>query len=765
MTRIAAAVAATVVAACLPEVVWASDHVLTITEPVLHPEDGPLLGNGDLSVSVYQTRDKIVWRFGKGDVWDRRLDRNEDPVPPHIKEIAHGIAVEGWKCPPYGTAPPVALHGTDNPERMKELCKGAPPSYVKRPYPCPKPVGELALHLPPDLPRLSIRQELSIEEAVLRVTCSSALGVEIRLECFIPPRPNALVVDWEVVNWTKETEIGHTKPPVWFSLYRWADPPLRAFAERYFAEYGHDAFIRWMDHAKVDPLPSPKTRTLDGRWAVEQSFPPDPTFPKGFSYLMAPFCSEADAVPIDMASNGEARLRLMPDSKSSSGRLVVLVSSSSDPGGAEAELQRVSALVSDSAEAVQQAWEDDCRRDAAEFWAHSALECEDKRIENLWYETFHARRCTTRAGKTPPGLFLPSTVRDFSHWHGDYHSNYNYQQPFWGDYVANQLELGDAYFTGMEYLLQMGRIIAERYYGTRGVFIQLSGYPILAEDDVLGAVPMGRMAYMTGWAASHYWARYLYTKDVEWLRKLGYPVLRDCALFYTDFAKKGDDGLYHVFPSNQGEDGFTGDPADYTDRGQVMRHMRHCLRSAIQASEVLEADANLRTEWREVLDHAAGDDGVPPVKREGLEKYFLEANPPEFGVGVPYKPRTAKADAPPWPGAGQWFDHWYAGQYPLMAMPNLRHGALDPMGAYRGVTQDRRPLATPQRPDLGDGHRRLWSRRSMDGNLGHLWAARGDDAPKLRPSDSALPPMAERRSRAVHNVPSRGRVPGKRRLL
>ena len=97
---------------------WAAaprPQVLVLTTPILEAEDGLLLGNGDLSVSVYQSRDQIRWRFGKGDVWDRRFDASDDPRPPHIQEVAHGIAVEGWKCPPYGNAEPVALKGTGNP--------------------------------------------------------------------------------------------------------------------------------------------------------------------------------------------------------------------------------------------------------------------------------------------------------------------------------------------------------------------------------------------------------------------------------------------------------------------------------------------------------------------------------------------------------------------------------------------------------------------------------------------------------------------------
>jgi len=225
-------------------------------------------------------------------------------------------------------------------------------------------------------------------------------------------------------------------------------------------------------------------------------------------------------------------------------------------------------------------WRQANRESARAFWSKSHLSVSDPLVENLWYETLHARRCAYRQDTVPPGLFLPSTVPDYSHWHGDYHTNYNFQEPFWGDYTANHVDLGDAYFQGMKYLLRIGRKIARDYYDCRGAFIQLSGYPIDAKDDPLGVAPMGRMAYMTGWAMNQYWWRYLYTLDKDWLRRTGYPVIRDCALFYTDFLRKGEDGLYHAFPSNQGEDGFTGDPKDYTDRAQVMQHVRYCLRAA-----------------------------------------------------------------------------------------------------------------------------------------------------------------------------------------
>jgi len=647
-------------------------HVIELRERTLCPDDGLLLGNGDLSVSVYQSADRIIWRFGKGDVWDRRLDLSDDPKPAHIDEIAHGLEVEGWKCGPYGNREVVATRGTKDPKRMKELCQGAPPSYRRRPYPCPKPVGELAMQLPADQMGLQIHQQLIIEEATLWITCSWPSGVVIEIECFTAPTCNALVVHWRVQNWNDRTRTGHHVPPLWFSLYRWADPTLEAFAARFYGDYRHDAFRRYCD-PKVTPLPAPSARRENGVWLIEQRFPPDPLFKDGFRYFLAPFAPQVSVTSVDMTATREARLHLVPPREATEGWVAVAVPSSSDDGGAMGELQRVQAALAHDPTGVMSGWAETNRQSAKEFWSKSQVRIGDPLLENLWYETLHARRCAYRADTVPPGLFLPSTVQDYSHWHGDYHTNYNYQEPFWGDYTANHLGLGDAYFQGMEFMLEIGRKIARDYYNCRGVFVQLTGYPIRAQDDPLGVAPMGRMAYMTGWAMNQYWWRYLYTRDKDWLRSTGYPVIRDCALFYTDFLKKGEDGLYHAFPSNQGEDGFSGSAKEYTDRPQVMRHARYCLRAAILASEELDEDEGLCAQWRDRLEHCAGDDGKPPLKLEGLAKLCYELNPPEFGMGRPYRPQPESHNGEPWPSSPT---TWYFGQYPWFVMGRLRASAF-----------------------------------------------------------------------------------------
>jgi alpha-L-fucosidase 2 len=674
--------------------VSAAGHVVEIDQPVLVPENGLLLGNGDLSVSIYQATDQIIWRFGKNDVWDRRIDRGDDPKPAHIDEVAHGLEVEGWKCPPVGTTAE-ALRGTKNPQRMRELCQGVPPSYEKRPYPNPKPVGELALHLPPDLPGLQVHQRLKIEEATVTIECSWSLGVKLVIESFVAPKPNALAVRWRLENWTDRTRMGRNDkeyPPVWFSLRRWPDPSRLAFAEPFRGASRNDVFVSAYSGGKSTPLAPPQVKREADCWTIEQTFAPEPTFRSGFRYLLTPLVpADVGIESVAMTTSGEARLHLIPTREFTQGQVVVAVTTSSDPGGPAQELQRIGAEIRQKMSETIDGWAEQNGRSAAAFWSHSKVSIGDPMLENLWYETFHARRCAYRRGTPPPGLFLPSTVNDYSHWHGDYHWNYNIQEPFWGDYTANQLDVGDSYFDAMKDALEVGRKIARDYYGCRGAFIQLTTYPIRMEVDPLGCVPMGRMAYMTGWAMHQYWWRYLYTLDKDWLRSVGYPVIRDCALFYTDFMKRRADGLYHVFPSNQGEDGFSGDPKDYTDRAQVMQHARYCLRAAIAASEALGIDEELRAAWRDRLEHAAGDDGKPLPVLTGLEKVCYEAGPPEFGRGAPYRPQPESVGShTPRP-----LDYYF-GAYAWQALIELRTGEFV---AARDFSDFRRMTGAWRRPN------------------------------------------------------------------
>jgi hypothetical protein len=233
--------------------------------------------------------------------------------------------------------------------------------------------------------------------------------------------------------------------------------------------------------------------------------------------------------------------------------------------------------------------------------------------------------------------------------------------------------------------MQMGRIIAKKYYHCRGAFIQLTTYPIRATDDVYGAGPLCRMAYMTGWAAQPFWSRYRFTMDKAWLRARGYPAIKELALFCGDFLRKGPDGLYHAYPSIEEEKAWTGKPEDYHDQPQVLQHLRYCLRTAIRAAQELGLDPELRAEWQERLDKMAPDSREYfAVKYNpaltGLARWCQDVSPPQFGVGRPYVRRDAPPAAGPSPVAGRFGSWWLA--HPGSALTALRDGSWVPERDY-----------------------------------------------------------------------------------
>lgn len=620
-------------------------HYIETSQPILEAEDGLILGNGDLSVSVYQRSEHIVWRFGKNDVWDRRLDLSNDPKPAHIDEIARGIRDEGWVSHNYRDGDGHAAKAVKDPERMKEVC-GVCPSYSKFPYPCPKPVGELWMHIPIDKRGLTVHQKLCIETAELEITLTWEDGGVIRLRSFIHPVHNALVVKWDVEDWNSMTAMGH-QVPVWFSVLRWKDSTIEQFRFELFNR-ARNRDIPYPDKpGSCQTLPAPSVVQHADHWAIEQTFYPDLEYADGFKYFMMPFVTDGLIIdPVRISPSEDKAIHLYGNDDVLSGWMCCAIPCSSDDGGCGAQADRFIDMLSGDFAGTMARWREESVAASLAFWGRSGLEMDDKVFERAWYETLYLRRCAYRHDVIAPGLALPSTVQDYSMWHGDYHMNFNYQQPFYGDYGSNHVEIGDSYFPGLEHMIDIGRTIAQDYWNCRGTFIALSGYPFKVDEDPFGCGPLSRLAYCTGWAMNQYWSHFLHTWDLDWLREHGYGIIRDCALFYLDFLELRDDGQYHAFPSVQGESFFTGRVEDYTDQPQVIRNARYCLSAAVEASELLQIDAELRAEWQERIDKLINTDEISERGLSEAEKERYRHNVPAF-VCIDHEDlRPQKGDVP-----------------------------------------------------------------------------------------------------------------------
>jgi glycosyl hydrolase family 95 len=120
-----------------------------------------------------------------------------------------------------------------------------------------------------------------------------------------------------------------------------------------------------------------------------------------------------------------------------------------------------------------------------------------------------------------------------------------------------------------------------------------------------GSGPYGPVTHILGTTAKVaylFWRHYEYTLDREWLRSRAYPMLKGAAEFYRHYPnlKKGADGKYHIHHVNSNESVWGAQDSD-----EDMSALRGLLPAAIRAAEILNEDADLRSEWREFLDNIA----------------------------------------------------------------------------------------------------------------------------------------------------------------
>ncbi len=184
-------------------------------------------------------------------------------------------------------------------------------------------------------------------------------------------------------------------------------------------------------------------------------------------------------------------------------------------------------------------------------------------------------------------------------WHVDYHNNINLQMNYWPATSTNLMECMVPFVDYVLSLVDPGRVTAESYYGARGWTAAISsnifGFtaPLQSPDMSWNYNPSAGP-----WLAAQLWEYYDFSRDKEWLRTIGYPVIKESADFATDILVKDDDGYYTVSPSYSPEHGHCDQGATYANAVA-----REILANAIEAAKTLDVDTASVSEWSEKLRH------------------------------------------------------------------------------------------------------------------------------------------------------------------
>ncbi|HEY0829032.1 MAG TPA: glycoside hydrolase family 95 protein, partial [Bacilli bacterium] len=136
-----------------------------------------------------------------------------------------------------------------------------------------------------------------------------------------------------------------------------------------------------------------------------------------------------------------------------------------------------------------------------------------------------------------------------------------------------------------ESLLPDMRRNAQALYGCRGILTPLFASP----DSGLKKNLQPHVVYWSagaGWLAQHFYDYWLFTGDLEFLKKRTIPFLKECALFYEDFLMIGENGYFISSPSNSPENNPNGNFKEAL-------HVSVCINATMDFAVAKEVLSNL----------------------------------------------------------------------------------------------------------------------------------------------------------------------------
>jgi alpha-L-fucosidase 2 len=212
-------------------------------------------------------------------------------------------------------------------------------------------------------------------------------------------------------------------------------------------------------------------------------------------------------------------------------------------------------------------------------------------------------------------------------WNSDYHININIQMNYWPAEVCNLSECHLPYLEFIGQLRESGRLTASKTYNCRG-FVAHHTTDVWHLTQLFGSPNWGMWPMGAAWSSTHIWEHYLFTGDKAFLADYGYEVMREAALFLSDFlVEHPKTGALVTGPSISPENRFvtpTGDTAAM-NMGPAMdlQIVWHLFTSVIEAGEVLNIDHEFRALLEAQLEQLApveiGSDGrILEWSEEGL---------------------------------------------------------------------------------------------------------------------------------------------------
>lgn len=185
-------------------------------------------------------------------------------------------------------------------------------------------------------------------------------------------------------------------------------------------------------------------------------------------------------------------------------------------------------------------------------------------------------------------------------WDSKYTTNINTEMNYWPAEISNLSECHEPLFKMLEECAETGKRTAAEHYGADGWVLHHN------TDLWRGTAPINHSNHGiwvggSGWLSFHLWEHYLFTRDLDFLSKRAYPVMKGAATFYSQYlVEDPTTGWLISTPSNSPEIG--GLVAGPTMDHQIIRSLFY---ACIEAAELLNTDKDFAAELQEQVGKIA----------------------------------------------------------------------------------------------------------------------------------------------------------------
>ncbi|MEO8614162.1 MAG: glycoside hydrolase N-terminal domain-containing protein [Luteolibacter sp.] len=222
----------------------------------------------------------------------------------------------------------------------------------------------------------------------------------------------------------------------------------------------------------------------------------------------------------------------------------------------------------------------------------------------------------SRPGSMPANLQGLWNDSNTPAWNCDYHANINFQMNYWGAETANLSECHLPMFDFITNLLEPWRTNtrADKEFALPGK-APLRGWAIRTGVNPWGAGTFVWDKTANAWLCQHFWEHYAFTGDTAFLRKTGYPVIKETVEFWEDYLKALPDGRLVVPNGWSPEHGPHEDGVSYNQ--QIVWDL---FNNYVQAADVLRLDRPYRDKIATMRDQLVG----PKIGKWGQLQEWME---------------------------------------------------------------------------------------------------------------------------------------------